>query len=174
MGELAERLSLLSVNTRSPDGGLEAAVHGRRELRIAFAGDAYQGYRAAELARQLESLAAVLWSRYRRRYLHIVASWDDEEETTPTDADREFQRRLEQLEVSGVSPHGWVSVRSRALVSWHVQITDEPVGSLAEQEFLAELQSAVTAVLADYDAQVILLTDEIYDIGLPRAMRVTG
>jgi len=92
----------------------------------------------------------------------------------PTDEDRDFQRQFADLQVAGVSARGRVIVRSRALVSWHVEIAGESVGSSTESEFLAELGSAVAALLADHRAKVTLLTDAVYDIGLPRAMRTAG
>lgn len=175
MGELAERLSLLNVEAQSPDGRLTATARGRRDVQVAFAWDTYRSYRAADLAHQLEALATLLWARYRRRYMEIVASWvDQDEEPETTDEDREFQRQLEELNVTGKSAAGWVTLRSRALVSWHVEIAGEPVGSLTEQEFLAELDSAVAALLAHHQAKLTLLTDVVYDIGLPRSMRTAG
>ncbi|MEU4218179.1 hypothetical protein [Actinoplanes sp. NPDC026623] len=175
MGELAERLSLLRVEARSPDGGLAATVRGRADVQVSFAWDTYRSYRAATLARQLEALATVLWARYRRRYLEIVESWvEQDEEPEPTGGDREFQQRLAELDVVGVSSHGCVTVRSRALVSWHVEIAGEPVGSLTEPEFVAELGTAIAALLADHRAKLTLLRDAVYDIGLPRAMRTAG
>ncbi|MEV8506306.1 hypothetical protein AB0368_15930 [Actinoplanes sp. NPDC051475] len=175
MGELAERLSLLNVEAQSPDGWLTATARGRGDVRVAFAWDTYRSYRAATLVHQLEALATLLWSRYRRRYMEIVASWIDQDEAPEiTDEDREFQRRLEELNVAGVSAAGWMTIRSRALVSWQVQLAGEPVGSLTEQQFLAELDSAVAALLADHQAKVTLLTDAVYDIGLPRSMRTAG
>ncbi|MEV4639206.1 hypothetical protein AB0J80_17810 [Actinoplanes sp. NPDC049548] len=144
-------------------------------MRVTFAWDTYRSYRAAGLAHQLEALATLLWAQYRRRYLEIATSWaDQDEEPEPTDEDRKFQRQLEQLNIAGVSANGWVTLRSRALVSWQVEIAGEPVGSLTEQEFLAELSSAVVALLADHQAKVMLLTDAVYDIGLPRSMRTAG
>ncbi|MEU4219692.1 hypothetical protein [Actinoplanes sp. NPDC026623] len=175
VGELAERLSLLVVEAVTPDGGISATVTGPGEVRVSFAADAYRQYRAPVLARQLESLATALWVRYRRRYLEIVSSWTDrDDEPDATDDDREFQRRLGDLQVVGVSTGGRVTVRSRALVSWHVEIGEEPVGSLTESEFVAELSGAIVALLADHRAKVILLTDAVYDIGLPRSMRTAG
>ncbi|MCM4083080.1 hypothetical protein [Paractinoplanes hotanensis] len=175
MGELAERLSLLVVEAASPDGDISATARGPGDVRIGFAPGAYRRYRAAVLARQVEALATALWVRYRRRYLEIVSSWTyRDEEPEPTDEDRDFQRQLADLQVTGVSARGRVIVRSRALVSWHVEIAGEPVGSLTESEFLAELGSAVAALLADHRAKVTLLTDAVYDIGLPRAMRTAG
>lgn len=175
MGELAERLSLLGIEARSPDGGLTATVRGRGEVRVSFARDSYSRYAAAGLARQLEQLAALAWARYRRRYLQIVAAYVNAgDETAESEEDRIFRQRLEQLTVSGVSGRQWVRVRSRALVSWEVRIAGEPVGSLTEQEFLAELDSAVAGLLADHRAKLILLTDAVHDIGLPRAMRTAG
>ena len=175
MGELADRLSLLSVEARSPDGGLTATARGHGEVRVGFAQDAYRGYPAPVLARQLEALATLLWARYRRRYLEIVRAWserDPDDAGEPDAADREFQRRLERMEVAGRSALGRVTVRSRAMVSWQVDI--QPGPALTERDFLAELDSAVTALLADHRAKLILLTDAIHDIGLPRAMRTAG
>ncbi|MET8154166.1 hypothetical protein ACIBSW_12585 [Actinoplanes sp. NPDC049668] len=93
------------------------------------------------------------------------------EELEPSDEDRRFQRQLDELTVEARSVRGWLTVRSRALVWWQVSIAGEPAGSLSEREFLAELDSVIGALLADYDAQVIVLTDAVYDIGLPREMR---
>lgn len=175
MAELAERLSLLKVEVRSLDGGLTASAQGPGDVRVAFAWDTYRSYRAATLARQLEALATRLWTRYRRRYLEVVSAWvDQDEEPESTGEDHEFRRRLEELTVAGVSTHGWVTVQSRALVSWHVEIVGEPVGSLTEQQFLAELDSAVAAVLADHRAKLTLPKDAVYDIGMPRSMRTGG
>lgn len=80
MGELAERLSLLAVEAVSPDGGVSAIARGPGDVQIGFAPDAYQHYRTAALARQLESLATALWVRYCRRYLEIVSSWTERDE----------------------------------------------------------------------------------------------
>jgi hypothetical protein len=175
VGELAERLSRLVVEAASSDGKISATARGPGDVRIGFAPDAYRHFRAGVLARRLEALATALWVRYRRRYLEIVTSWADrDEQPEPTDEDRDFQRQLADLRVTGVSARGRVIVRSRALVSWHVEIAGEPVGSLTESEFLAELDSAVAALLADHRAKVTLLTDAVYDIGLPRSMRAAG
>jgi hypothetical protein len=74
----------------------------------------YRDYRAADLAHQLEQLAAIAWARYRRAYLDIVQDWaDHHEEPTDNDQDHKFRRRLEDVRVSGVSARGWVTVRSR-------------------------------------------------------------
>ncbi|GAB2617944.1 hypothetical protein Aab01nite_31500 [Paractinoplanes abujensis] len=175
MGELADRLSMIVVEAYSPDSGLVASVRGRGDVTVRFWQRSYRDYRAADLARQLEGLAAVVWARYRRSYLEVVRSWADrDEEPADTEQDHEFRRRLATVRVSGVSARGRVTVRSRALVAWEVEIAGEPVGSLTEPEFLAEVDSAVVALLADHRARVALLTDAVYDIGLPRSMRAGG
>jgi hypothetical protein len=175
VGELAERLSLLAVEAQSPDRGLAATARGRDDVRVSFAVGAYRGYRADVLARQMEALATLLWARYRRRYLEVVSEWADrDEEPEPTAEDREFGRRLAEVNVVGSSPRGRLVLRSRALVSWQVEIIGDAVGSLTEREFLAEVDGAIRELLADHRAKLILLTDEVYDIGLPRAMRAAG
>jgi hypothetical protein len=58
------------------------------------------------------------------------------------------------------------------LVSWEFEIAPGALRALWESEFLEELRGAVAAVLADYQSQVTLLTDECFDLGLPRWRRV--
>jgi hypothetical protein len=175
VGQLAERLSQVSAEARSPDGGLWATFHGRDDLRTGFAPGAYRRYSSAGIERQLGALAAVLWARYRREYLEVVAAWADAGADSDQSAeDRLFRQSLEQLEVAGTSPGQWVTVTSRALTSWDFRLKPATLRALPEHEFLAETTGAVTALLVDHRAKTILLTDEVYDIGLPRSMREAG
>ncbi|WP_143232254.1 hypothetical protein [Actinoplanes regularis] len=172
---MAERLGQVIAEARSPDGGLWASFRGSDDLQAGFAPGAYRRYSPADLERRLGALAAVLWARYRREYLEVVAAWADSDADPEQNAeDRRFQQALEQLDVAGTSPARWVRVTSRALASWDFRLRPETLRVLPEHEFLAETTGAVTALLADHRAKTILLTDEVYDIGLPRSMREAG
>jgi len=173
MGELTDRLERLVVEASSPDDMIKVTAQGRYEIRVQFQRGAYYGYTDREIARQLAAVASLVWARYRREYTEIVAAFRDDPDAAGEDEprDRVFQERLEQMTVTGASESGRISLRSRALVRWEVTIADGTVRSLSQQEFLAELSTALAAVFDDYRAQLIILTDEIYDIGVPDSFR---
>ena len=163
----------MSVTASSPDGRLTALVRRRNEVEVRFAPGAYRSYRPEPLSRQLAQLASLTWIRYRRARLATLDDYlgglVDDGDARPED--REYWDRLAAITVTGTSAH--LQVRSRALVSWEVEIADGALDGLSEHEFLAELHSAATTLLADYRARVILLTAEIYDLGLP-SRRLAG
>ena len=177
MGELTDHLGQIAVEVWSPDGKIGAEARGKHQISVWFAPRCFRTYREPALEHQLAQLATLVWTRYRRAYTEIVDAFlgatGRPEQPSERD-DRLFQERLRQLEVTGVSPGGWVRLRSRALVDWEVALTPGAVRSLTEQEFLAELGSAVHELMSDYQARVILLTDEVYDIGIPKPLRRPG
>jgi hypothetical protein len=173
MGELVDRLERLAVEAWSPDGRMAATAEGRYQVRLRFVSGAYRKYDEVELGHQLAQLATVLWTRYRREYTEIVAAFhdDDDPATDEEPRDRIFRERLEQLDVSGTSAQGSIALRSRALVRWEVVVTEGTLRRLTEEQFLGELDSAIADILGDYQAQLITLTDELYDIGVPASFR---
>jgi hypothetical protein len=176
VGELADRLSALSVEARSPDGRISALARGTDDITVRFTGDAYRRYTESDLARQLEQLAVLTWTRYRRAHNSIIESFVDQDGPVSGDneQDRVFYERLEHLTVVGASTDRWVTLQSRALVRWDVTVVDGAVRALTEEQFLGELGSAVADLMGDYQAQLIFMTDEIYDIGLPSSTRAPG
>jgi hypothetical protein len=167
LGRLVDRLEDLAVEAVSLDGKIRASVRGRCRVTVGFAPWSYGSYAEPDLGHQLAHLASLLWTRYRRDYTEIVDAFLEEPVHVEDDDDRRFAERLARLRVSGRSTKGRISVDSRALVRWEVAVAAGTVRALGEDEFLAELASAVDDVLADYRAQLVLLTDEIYGIGLP-------
>jgi hypothetical protein len=171
MGELLDRLERLRVEARSPDGRIGAEAHGKYHVTVWFAANAYRAYTEWDLGHQLAQLASVVWTRYRRQYTEIMAAFLDEPPPVLDSDDLRFQQRLEEMTVAGRSTSQWINVRSRALVRWEFAISGGAIHTLGEEEFLAELNSAVTDILRDYQSKLRLLTDDIYDIGLPRSAR---
>jgi hypothetical protein len=172
MSEFADRLANLSIRAESPDGRIAGHVEGRMRVQVRFVGDAYGRYAEGELGHQLGQLAAVLWSRYRRGYDEVTATYRDGSPAPyETPEDIGFRDRRANLIVHGRSPHGWIKVTSRALVRWEVDVAGGAVRALSETDFLAELDGVVTDVLRRWQQEVIVLSDEIYGIGVPAALR---
>jgi hypothetical protein len=173
MPDFGDQIAAIVVRATSPDHGIHAEVRGRDEVTIRLASGAYRSYNESALARQLCQVGTLLWIRHRRAYLETVEDYlgglvDDGYENANQ---REFWRRLEQLPVIGTSARRCLTLRSRALVSWEVEIAPGTIRALRETEFLEELSSSVRAALADYRARVTLLTDELLDLGVPRGRR---
>jgi hypothetical protein len=173
MGELVDRLERLAVEARSPNGVITATVRGRYQVALEFLPGAYARHTDGELAYQLGQLAAIVWVRYRREYAETVEAFHDSEDLLIEEEPRDvaFQERLALLIVTGSSAQGWITVRSRALVRWDVSVGDGAVQTLTEDEFLGEADSVLADVLAGYQAQLIMLTDELYGIGVPDSLR---
>jgi len=174
VGEFADRLAHLSVRADSPDGHISGHVGGPLQVEIRFQDGAYHSYSESDLGRQLGQLAAVLWSRYRRGYDEITAAYRDGEPAPYEEPeDVAFRERRAALAVRGRSPEGWIEARSRGLVRWEVTVAAGAVRALTEAEFLAELDGIVADILRDWQHEVIVLTEEIYGIGVPDSLRRT-
>jgi hypothetical protein len=170
MGDLSDQLARIVVDASSPDGNISAQVRGRFDISVRFVRGAYGRYVESSLAHQLGQLATLAWTRYRRDYVETVDRFLEEPVTDTGDPGsdrRRYWERLEELVANGESPGGYLWIRSRALVRWEFTIADGTLRSLAEEAFVAELTGAVTDLIADYRAQVVLVTDELFDLGLP-------
>jgi hypothetical protein len=171
VAELADQLRAVTVEARSPDQQIIIEVRGARAVTVSLRPGAYHRYAEPELAHQLGQLATLAWVRYRRYQSEIIAAAldhpaaDDATELGP--AGRGFREGIERLVLTGSCRDGCVTARSRALVRTEVAIAPGLLDRCTEAEFLAELHTAAGDLLADYRAQLILLRDEIYDLGLP-------
>lgn len=175
MGEYADQLARVSVQAESPNGQIVGRVGGQMQVEIRFRENAYRRFSEHELGHQLGQLASVLWSRYRREYDEVTAFYRDGEPAPYEESeDVAFRERRAALTVRGRSSRGWIEASSRALVRWEVTVDAGAVRTLTESEFFAELDSAVTDILRDWRHKVIVLTEEIYGIGVPSALRITA
>jgi hypothetical protein len=174
MGEFVDRLARLVIKVASPDGRINLELRQPDQVVVSFVPGAYRSYTAGRLARQLAQLATLTWTRYHRGYREtveaILGPLTDDGYAHPRD--REFWARLERLSLSSTSDHKTIHLRSRALVAWDISIADRVPATLTERQFLAELHSAAATILTDYRARVVLLTDEVYNLGLPNWRRV--
>jgi hypothetical protein len=167
VGQLIDRLMLLSVEVQSPDGRITADVRGEYQITVRFRGNCYRFYTEASLSQQLARLATLAWTHYRREYVEIVDAFLEEPVRDDDDKDLQFRERLTTMVITGTSTRGRIGLRSQALVRWTCDIQDGTIRALDEHEFLTELDSAVVDVLADHRRQLRQVTDEVYGTGLP-------
>jgi hypothetical protein len=160
------------VEVSSPDRQIFARLSGEDDVTLWFAPGAYLRYDERQLAHQLARLATLLWVAYQQAYQR---AWSEPTGTpAPTRGPQDAVRRAfrqEQLElaVAGVSPYGFVTVRSVGLLTWEVDIREGTPRQLSEQEFLQEALDAARMLLDDYFAQTHRLKDEYFDLRLHEA-----
>lgn len=173
MGQLAAQLERISVEAVSPDGRITAGVHGRLRLTLEFRGRAYGSYPDHELGHQLGRVADLAWVRYHREYAEVEAAFTDGYQPDRDPVDRRFEQQAAELTVTGSSPSGWVTIASRALASWTVEVRAGAQRELAEDRFVAEVLAAAAATLGAYRAARSRLLHEYYDLAgaLPRERR---
>jgi hypothetical protein len=164
-------LDKLIIKAHSPDGLVLATLSDRTKVELRFEPRAYRRYSAADLGAQLTQLATRLWVAYRRGYFQALSEARGEtitgNERVYSPREQQFRKDQAALEVRGVSPEGWVTIHSTALVRWQVRIKPGFNRSLDEQQFLAEADAALRELLDDYFEQARQLLVKHFDLKLP-------
>lgn len=166
MTALAERVESMVVRAASPDGRLQAKISGGHDIAIGFRPGTYRDYRDGELARQLAQLLTSLYSGYEAGFRKALSDTlgrpvaSDQEQWDAVR--RRFHAARCEVVAYGRSPGGQVGAKSTGLRQWDFRIKDGTVGQLGEDQFLAELDSAVNAVRCDDILRVSRLRSEIY------------
>ncbi|MEU8662593.1 hypothetical protein [Actinoplanes philippinensis] len=169
MGELARLLERIDAEATTPDGQIRARLSGRMQLALEFRPRAYGSCADAELGRRLSRIATMLWVRYHREYVEVENSFLGFPEPDPDPEDRRFEQEAEELTVSASSPGGWVTMTSRALAFWTVDLAAGTQRSLAQDRFVTEVLAAGSATITAYRSARMRLLDRYYDLadGLP-------
>ena len=165
-----DRLNRMTIRASSPDQQVQVTLSDGDNFAVAFQPGAYERYRERALEQQLTRLATGVWSGYRRGYLTVVSELTGQPvgvgQHTSDSQRRRFQEARARLVSTGESPKGLVRVESVGLVRWQIDIRDGALAGLTEQEFLAELNRAVRALLTDYYARMIKLKGAFFDLNL--------
>jgi hypothetical protein len=152
-------LDRIVVRAETPDQNIRVVMHGRGGgLELTFARGAYQYMDERHLGYQLDRLATTTWAAYRRALLAALGEEigeevsDESRSLSPRVAG--YRQAIEELTLRGTSTHGWVEVVSAALARWAFSVQPGACSRLDERQLIAEIGSAVRAVLADYDSKV--------------------
>ncbi|WP_244615695.1 hypothetical protein [Stackebrandtia albiflava] len=151
---MADRLSSMVVDVRSPDGRIRATLRHRDELTLYFSGDAYRHYQERTLEYQLARLATLMWVDYQRQYDEAVAAvvgHPVEEDRESWNANRRrFREEQAETKASGMSPGNVVYVENVGMRNWHVVVRDGTVARVPEEEFAAECVGAFHTLMRDH------------------------
>jgi hypothetical protein len=151
-------LDRIVVRVQSPDQNISVVLRGRSDLELTFARGAYQYMDERHLGFQLDRLATTTWAAYRRAYLAALSEEIGErvsgESRSLSPRMASYRQAIEALTVRGASTHGWVKAVSVALARWEFAVQRGACSQLDERQIIAEIGSAVRAVLADFDSKV--------------------
>ncbi len=163
-------LDRVSAESYSPDGQITATLTGRDQVRLRLQRGAYGRYGEDDLAHQLSQLATRTWVGYQR---NAFAALSEEIGQTVRGDERpdsqqaiKYRDALAAVTAHGASQDGWIEITSTGLVRWRVRVHDGACTRLREEEFLAEADSALADLLADFYEQRRALRETI--LGEPR------
>jgi hypothetical protein len=160
----------------SADGNIRARMTGRDEVEVTFEPATFDQYDEDNLRRQLEQLCELLWVALDRErteaYRRTLGLSNDELAMAlrhpKDDRRRRYEADLAAIEVEGVAPSGMLRIRATGPARWCLDMTAGAMYRLGEQRFVAELNSALRALLAEREVRVTMVKAEHYDLGLPR------
>jgi hypothetical protein len=158
-------LELITVTVTSPDRRISATVSDGDKVTLRFVTGTYRRYDERTLGHQLAQLATVAWVNYQKSYFKAFSAAagqtlrGDDREYTPEGL--AYKRGLAGLRCEGDSDERSVHLESVGLVHWQVEIGDGACRALTEAQFLAEVSSALRALLTDYYRQAEDLKDRI-------------
>lgn len=182
MGELNDRLANAVARAQSPDGLISASVTGGGdsiEVTMRRSG-AYRRYTDDRLAHQLGQLARLTATEHLRLERTIVAaafgdSMSPDDGFDPDPVLRQYRQAITQLVTCADSDDGRIRLTTRGMVSWEVRIATGTVRRRSESEFLAQLHGAIGNLFADYQGKVMVIRDDLYDLGWSeRSRRASG
>ena len=152
-----------SARATSPDGKLVATMQRDGALTLTMRPGAYRLGDEERLAHQLERLAALVWVDYRRRYGPAGDAEADLDQQQ-----RDFRNRRADLRAEGSSGDRGVTLETVGLSRWQARVEHDYFAERTEAQVVAALREAAAAVLRDWDARVLRLKDECFDLQLPK------
>ena len=166
-------LERIVVSATSPDRKISVTLSGGDQIDLRFEPRAYRTYSETTLAHQLEQLATLTWVAYRRDYFKAVSEAVGEvvrgDESQPGSRVAAYKQAQAALDVWGRSAGGWVEAASQGLFRWQVWVAPETCRRLTEEQFRQEADSALRALLMDYDEKLAALRDEFFQRRRPAA-----
>ena len=161
MGRLAERLDNIRVRVRAPGADIEAELSARNTITLSFGESVYEFIRERYLEHALASLARLLFAAWLREYRAAIA--DTGLNIDPKDQhDLNFRDERQEIRSSGESSDGRITLSTVGMNDFTARITRGTVRDLREREFVALVEEAAAALLADYRAQVRELKKRYY------------
>lgn len=163
-------LDTMVIEVTSPDKKIKAKVRDRRRVQVAFRPGVYGSYEHAALEHQLGQLASLTWTAYLRGYRagvkkagRVINDWDVKR--------RAYREELSKLRAYGVSQHEFAKAYTNGLVRWKLELQSHAQEQLSEQQFVAEVESAVANTIIKYEERVVLLKDKHFRFDLPPSIR---
>jgi hypothetical protein len=176
MASIGDYLDRMVIAVTSPDGNIRARVSNYTEVEVELDPRAFERYDEERLGHQLARLGGTTWVAYHRgrseaykRSLELSAAELAEAEKPSEDPRRRaYEEELNNIEGEGVSTGRMVRIRTRGMTQWSVDIAPGTIRRLGRERFLAELQSAIKALLSDREMKIIVLKSQYFDLGIPR------
>lgn len=164
MDTVAQRIDKMNVTVTSPDGNIRATLVNRNRIGLEFRSGAYEAYAKPSIEHQLERLALLLWSGYRKGYNAILndgrSDRPERRTVVPRDeAQRRFYQAVSEIHVRAKSPSQVVRMQTIGMQRWKVRLSDDAL-TLPELRFGQEVLQAGGDVLNRFRGRIAQLKEE--------------
>lgn len=141
MGEVADRLSAMTIVTTSPDGAIIARVKAKHPDSVEFRTGAYPRYKKSDLEYQLAALARMSFTRYQKDVGRIMEDAGLDVPLDPRRArnigQRDYLRALATLKVIGPRRDRLVVFGVNGTANFRCRLAPETLDDLDESAFVA-------------------------------------
>jgi hypothetical protein len=163
------------ITVTSPDGNIRARIDNAVQVDVEFLPGSFPRYDEPRLARQLARLGVNTFIGFKRgrteayRRAYAMSAEEAERAARPSTDPRRvrYEEQLDRLRGEGRSAGGVIEVTTVGMLRWSVDIRPGSIRRLGEEEFLAEIHSALDSLLNDRNLKIIMLKAEHFDLGIP-------
>jgi hypothetical protein len=154
MGSLGERLDNIHLRVRVPGTEIEAELRNRKDVTISFGENGYEFLNERGLEQYLATLARLLYVGWVREYRGAISETSIVISEPETQQDEDFLEARSEMEATGASGDGRVTISAVGMQDPQVRITAGTLRELSEDQFVARTKEAVTALAEDYQAKI--------------------
>jgi hypothetical protein len=152
MDTLAERLDRIHLRVRVPGVEIYGELTDRRRIAVSFGEDTYASQSEARLEQALAVVARLLTAGWGQEYHRALRG--SGLAVSPELRNDTFERARAELVATGVSADGLVSISAVNLRDFSVHVRRGTVSRVPERMFVAAVNEAAAAFLADHLAKI--------------------
>ncbi|SDC42409.1 hypothetical protein [Actinokineospora iranica] len=154
MDSLADRLDSLRLRVQAPGSEIYADLRNRKDVSVSFGESVYEWTSERNLERQLVSMARLLYAQWVRKYRAELSDSFLNAMGAESQNDHDFLAARSELESSGASRDGRVTISAVGMQNVEVRIVPGTVRELDEHEFSGRVSEAVHALADDYQTKI--------------------
>lgn len=154
MESLADRLDNIRIRVQAPGSEIYADLRNRKDVSISFGESVYEWLGESNLERILARMGRLLYVEWVRKYRAELSDSFVNAMGPESQNDRDFLAARAEMESSGRSHDGRVTISAVGLQNVEVHIVRGTLRELKEHEFAARVHEAVQDLADNFQANI--------------------